>query len=146
MTRFDTTAPVASTRQIEVDAAPAAVYDVLTQVEAWPRWNPDVKTVAIDGDFAEGATFRWKAGGTRLVSQVRDAEPGRIAAWSGRTMGIKAVHVYRFEPRGDRTLVTTEESFDGLVARVLRRPLQKALDSALEGGLEHLKREAERTA
>jgi hypothetical protein len=146
MTRIDTTAPVTSTGQIEVDAAPAAVYDVLTQVEDWPSWNPDVKTVAIDGAFAEGATFRWKAGGTRLVSQVREAEPGRVAAWTGRTMGIKAVHVYRFEPRGEGTLVTTEESFDGLVARILRRPLQKTLDASLQGGLEHLKRRAEQRA
>lgn len=60
-------------------------------------------------------------------------------------MGIKAIHVYTLEPNQDGgTVVRTEESFDGLVAKVLRRPLQKTLDTALQEGLEHLKREAER--
>jgi hypothetical protein len=38
----------------------------------------------------------------------------------------------------------TEESYEGLVARVLRGSLQKTLDKALEQGLAHLKREVER--
>ena len=33
-----------------------------------------------------------------------------------------------------------------LVARILRRPLQKTLDASLQGGLEHLKRRAEQRA
>ena len=40
--------------------------------------------------------------------------------------------------------MTTEESYDGLVARLLRGRLQRALDSALHGELVHLKAEAER--
>jgi len=144
MTKIDQAAAVTSEKQTEIDASPEVVWDVLTAVEQWPMWNPEVKSIEIDGDFAEGATFRWRAGGTRLVSQVSQADRGRVAAWTGRTMGISAVHVYRFERRGERTLVTTEESFDGLVARVLRRPLKKTLDAALEDGLEHLKKESER--
>ena len=44
------------------------------------------------------------------------------------------------------TFVRTEESFDGLVARLLRRSLRKTLDATLESGLRHLKIEAERRA
>lgn len=145
MTRINDTAPVTAAVQTEIDAPPEAVWDVLTGVERWPRWNPEVKSVAIDGAFAEGATFRWRAGSSKLVSTVQSAERGRSAAWTGRTMGIKAIHVYTLEPNQDGgTVVRTEESFDGLVAKVLRRPLQKTLDTALQEGLEHLKREAER--
>ena len=38
----------------------------------------------------------------------------------------------------------TEESYDGLVARLFRRPLQKTLDRALADGTRYLKAEAER--
>jgi hypothetical protein len=61
-------------------------------------------------------------------------------------MGIKAFHVWRLEPRNGQTSVRTEESFDGLVARLLRGSLQKTLDKSLEEGLQHLKAEAERRA
>jgi hypothetical protein len=69
-----------------------------------------------------------------------------MIAWTGRIFGIGAVHVWPFEPHDGGTLVRTEESFDGLVARFFRRPLRKTLDRALESGLRHLKVEAERRA
>ena len=68
----------------------------------------------------------------------------RRIAWTGSSFGLKAIHVHIFEPRNGGTLVTTEESYDGVVARLLRGRLQKALDSALQGELQHLKVEAER--
>ena len=40
----------------------------------------------------------------------------------------------------------TEESYDGLMARVLRRSLQKVLDAALAKAARYLKAEAERVA
>ncbi len=52
--------------------------------------------------------------------------------------------MHTFEPRDGGTLVTTEESYDGVVARLLRGRLQKVLDDTLESGLHHLKTEAER--
>jgi hypothetical protein len=56
------------------------------------------------------------------------------------------MHVYALEARNGQTLVRTEESYDGLVARLFSGRLQKTLDSALANGLRHLKVEAERVA
>lgn len=61
-------------------------------------------------------------------------------------MGIKDVHAWHLEPRGAGTLVLNEESWDGLVARLFRRSLQKALDKASASGIARLKDEAERRA
>lgn len=61
-------------------------------------------------------------------------------------MSIKAIHEWRLEPRDGGTFVETEETYSGVVARLLRGPLQKTLDKALEDGLQRLKREAERRA
>jgi hypothetical protein len=52
--------------------------------------------------------------------------------------------VHTLEPRAGGTLVRTEESYDGLVARVLHRRLQKVLDTTLDNELQRLKAEAER--
>jgi hypothetical protein len=59
---------------------------------------------------------------------------------------MKAFHVWRLEPNNGTTRVQTEETFDGLMARLLRRRLSKTLTSSLESGLRHLKTEAERRA
>jgi hypothetical protein len=44
------------------------------------------------------------------------------------------------------TIASTEESYDGLVARVLRRPLQAMLDRALTDAAAYLKSEAEKSS
>ena len=92
----------------------------------------------------EGSRFRWKAGPGTITSTLQRVEPARLIAWTGRTSGIKAHHVYALEPRDGRTYVRTEESYDGIVSRLFHRSLQKTLDEALADGLRYLKAEAER--
>ena len=139
-------APVVGSGEIEIAADATAVWDVLTAVERWPTWNPDVKSVSLQGAVAPGSVFRWKAGPSTITSTIRRVEPPRLIAWTGKTLGIDAIHFWRLEPREGTTLVRTEESYEGLPARLLRRPLQKTLDNALAKGLRYLKVEVERPA
>ena len=137
-------APVVASDEIEIAASPGAVWSVLTDLESWPRWNPDVRSMSVQGDVAPGSVFRWKAGPGTITSTIQEIEPPRRIAWPGTTFGIKAKHVYRLEPRGEATVVHTEESYEGLVARLVRGSLQKTLEKALADGLRHLKAETER--
>jgi uncharacterized protein YndB with AHSA1/START domain len=135
---------VRSTREVEIAAPPEVVWDVLTGFEQWPEWNPEVKSMSIDGPVAPGTEFRWKAGPGTIVSTLEQVDPPGYIRWRGRTMSIKAIHEWRLEPSDGGTRVETDESFSGLLARLMRGSLQKTLDRSLESGLEHLKRESER--
>jgi hypothetical protein len=137
-------APVVGTSETEIAAVREVVWDVLTGIERWPTWNPDVRSVSMQGPLSEGSEFRWKAGPGTITSTLEHVEaPGRVT-WSGRSFGLNAIQAYVLETRAGSTLVRTEESYDGLVARLFRARLQKTLDGALESGLRHLKAEAER--
>lgn len=137
-------APVVSVSEIEVDASTEAVWEVLTAFDRWPSWNRAVKSMAVQGDVAPGSVFRWKAGPGTITSTIQRVERPSLIAWTGKTLGIDAIHFWHLEPRNGKTFVRTEESYDGLVARVLRAPLQKTLDRALTDGLTDLKTEVER--
>jgi uncharacterized protein YndB with AHSA1/START domain len=139
-------APVAGSAEIEVAADPHTVWLVLTAIDDWPRWNPDVRSATLEGELAEGSRFNWKAGPGTIVSTIQQLDPPRRIAWTGKTLGLRAIHVYRFQPRGRGTLVSTQESWEGIAARAFRRRMQRTLDRAMEGGLAHLKAEAERRA
>jgi uncharacterized protein YndB with AHSA1/START domain len=142
---IDQQAPVVGASEIEIPAAATVVWEVVTDFERWPSWNPDVKSMSMQGAVAAGSEFRWKAGPGTITSTIRRVEPPRLIAWTGRTLGIRAIHFWWLDPRGDGvTFVRTEESYGGVVARLLRRPLQKTLDRALDDGLRHLKDEVER--
>lgn len=144
--RISEHATVSSAAEIVIDAPVERVWDVLTAIDAWPSWNPDVKSASLEGPLAEGSMFRWKAGPGTITSRLEHVDRPRLIAWTGRTLGIRAVHVWRLEPWNGTTLVRTEESYEGLVARVLRRWLQKTLDSALADGARYLKAEAEKVS
>jgi uncharacterized protein YndB with AHSA1/START domain len=144
MTGINRRAPVTGSRQIEIAAPPALAWDVLTAIDRWPSWNSEIKTVAIDGAVDEGTKFRWRSGPGTITSTIQDVEPPSRIAWTGTTFGIRAIHVHTLEARDGSTVVRTEESYDGLVARIFKGPLKKTLDRALGNGLERLKVETER--
>jgi hypothetical protein len=132
-------APVVVAAEIEIDASPAAVWDVLADFEQWPSWNPDVSSVSLEGELAEGTEFRWRAGPGTITSVLRYVEFPRALAWTGRTLALDAVHTWRLEPEHGATLVRTEESWNGIPARLFRHLLARTLARSLETGLEHLK-------
>jgi hypothetical protein len=136
-------APVVGMSEIEIAASPEEVWNVLTAFERWPSWNRDVKSMAVEGPVNPGTVFRWKAGPGTITSTIQRVEPPRLIAWTGKTLGISAIHVWHLEPRDGATQVRTEESYEGLVARLLRGSLQKTLDRALADGLHALKSEVE---
>jgi hypothetical protein len=138
-------APVLLAGEIEIAASPELVWDVLTAIDDWPSWNPEVSAAALEGELAPGSVFRWKAGLT-LRSTLKHVEAPRMIAWTGSSMGLDVVHVYGLEPRDDKTFVKTVESVEGVMARLFRWPLQKKMDKSIENGLRSLKVEAERLA
>jgi hypothetical protein len=140
----DSRAPVYSRAEVVVAADPATVWRVMAAVEEWPQWNPDVREASIKGALAEGTKFTWKAGPGTIRSTIQYVDRPRVLGWTGKTMGIPAIHVYRLQEAGNHTRVVLEESWDGALARLFRGPFQKSLDKAVRNGLEALKAEAER--
>ena len=139
-------APVRSSSEIEIAATPDVAWDVLTAFEAWPSWNPEIKSVTLEGGVEAGSQFRWKSGPGTITSVIQDVEAPRRIAWTGKSFGITAIHLYKLEQLGTRTLVMTEETYEGTVARLFNGVLRKKLERVLQSGLRHLKAEAERRA
>lgn len=123
---------------IELDAAPADVWAVLMDVEAYGRWNPFV--TSIDGTPAIGSrlTVRLQPPGRRGITMhptVTELEPGRVFAWLG-ALGVPHVfdgaHRFELQPidEGRRTRFVQSERFSGLLVPVVRRAI---LPATLEG-------------
>lgn len=137
-------APVVASHEVEVRASPEAIWDIIVAVDRWPDWNPDVRSTFIEGDLKAGTNFSWKAGPGTIRSTVLQVEEPHHLLWSGTTLGIKAVHLWQIERREDKTLVRSEESWEGLLPGILRGTMKKMLSRSIQQGLIYLKREAER--
>jgi hypothetical protein len=102
--------------------------------------------VSVEGPVQPGTVFRWKAGPSTLTSTLQVVNPPSEIAWTGTTMGIRAMHVFRFQASDAGTLARSEESWEGLLASLLKGYSRKTLDKGIRSVLGHLKAEAERRA
>jgi len=139
-------APATAEGQIKIHADPETVFSVIAAIDEWPLWNPEVKEVHLDDAVRPGSVFKWKSGGTSLTSTIQVVDPPHEIGWTGTTFGIKAVHVFRFEPTAGGTLARSEESWEGLLVRLLSSYSRKTIDKAIKSVLSRLKTEAERRA
>ena len=83
-----------------IDAPAEAVWKVLVDLDAWPRWGPSVSGADLDGDeLILGATGHVRtAVGVVLPFTITEFEAGRRWAWT--VAGIPAT-THTVEPVGD---------------------------------------------
>jgi uncharacterized protein YndB with AHSA1/START domain len=83
-----------------IDAPAAAVWKVLVDLDAWPRWGPTISGADLDGDeLTLGATGQVRTPvGVALPFTITEFEPGRRWAWS--VGGVPATS-HSVEPDGD---------------------------------------------
>jgi uncharacterized protein YndB with AHSA1/START domain len=83
----------------DIDAPAERLWDLLTDLDAWPQWGPSVRAATIDAPALEyGARGKvTTAVGVEVPFEVTRYEPGRHWAW--RVAGVPATdHVV--EPLG----------------------------------------------
>ena len=137
-------APVLVKAEIEINADPETVWNIIADIEAWPQWNSDVKSARLLGEFKPGTQFLWKAGPAKITSLLQEVDPPHTLAWTGKIMGINAIHVWDIRVADEKTMVKTEESWDGLMSPAMHDQLEEMLEKSLYSALENLKTECER--
>jgi uncharacterized protein YndB with AHSA1/START domain len=142
---INTEAPVMTRGEILINAPVEKIWEIQTDVSAWPAWQPDVDGSESEGPLEVGSVFRWQTAGLDITSTVQEIDPPRRIVWSGPAQGISAVHAWTLEPQEDGFLVKTQESWEGEPVDAQVETLQGALDKSLRDWLENLKRTAEDT-
>ena len=136
-------APVITRDEIVIQAPIETIWEIQTNVDEWPSWQPDVDGAKSEGALGVGSVFRWQTAGLDITSTVEEIDAPNRIVWGGPAQGIVAVHVWTFEPQDDGVLVRTAESWEGEPVTAQVETLQVALDGSLRAWLENLKRTAE---
>ena len=111
---------------VDIAAPPALVWETLLDFEAYPEWNPFVRS--IEGTPATGQRLRVRleppeSRGMTFKPRVTALEPAERFEWLGH-LGIPGLfdgrHEFRLERLGpDQTRFHHGETFSGLLAGVL---------------------------
>jgi hypothetical protein len=122
-----------------IDAAPDAVWSVLTDAAAYPTWDSGVERV--EGTIAKDArikVFSHVSPGRAFPVRVSELETGRRMTWTGgMPLGLfKGVRTFSLSPAGDGTEFVMREEFSGPLLPLIWRTmpdLQPSFDQFTNG-------------
>jgi carbon monoxide dehydrogenase subunit G len=103
-----------------IDAAPDAVWAVLTDWPGMVRWVPSAEGMRGPTPPAVGVTLTFSARGAERTSTITELETGRLLTLTSTQGPVTAHYRYSVEPDGTKTRV-------GLRADVLVRGLLRVL-------------------
>jgi hypothetical protein len=138
--------------EIEIDASAEQLWHVLTNLAAYPQWNPFIRNAS--GDIRIGASIevRMQPSGARGITfrpKVLNVEPNRELRWIGRLWipGLfDGEHIFTIEPIApNRVRFTQRENFTGLLVPFLSRNLDKDTKRGFDEMNQALKSQAEKT-
>lgn len=135
--------------EIEIDAPPSVVWEVLTDLPSYREWNPQIPDAR--GTLGEGETVELRVRGRggrigTLPVAVEAFDPPRRLRWVGTvlsTLAFRGRHDFKLEPLpGGRTRLVNRERVSGaLVPLVLSRDAEAeyaAMNRALGARAERL--------
>lgn len=135
---------------IDIQATPERVWQVLTDFDAYPQWNPFMTEATGIASQGERLTIRLQPNGGRAVTfrpTVREVVPGRRLSWLGHLLvpGIfDGEHGFTLEPLPDGGVrLTQQEDFRGVLVPLLARSLDRRTLPAFERMNRALKHRAE---
>jgi hypothetical protein len=135
-------APLVASCETVIHAEIDEVWVLLSDINRWPMWVSSVSDSIINGDLEPGTTVIWKKNRLKINSTIIEVVPNSRLTWKGKLFGIRAVHTWHLEQLDDnKTLVTTSESMEGLLAKWFLRTSQ--LEKILSEWLSDLKTAAE---
>ena len=138
--------------EIEIAAPIEAVWEALTDLAAYPDWNPFIVSAEGRADVGERLSNRMQPPDGRPITfkpTVTVVEPPVALEWLGR-LGLPGIfdgrHRFDLVPnKNGGTVVTQSEQFDGILVRFMRRSLDTKTMAGFEAMNTALKERVETT-
>lgn len=113
--KINENASIRDQHSIIINAPIDKVWDNLTNLNEWPKWNKDVKKMKVNGEIKEGTTFHWTIGRLKANSQIQHLEKPTTFSWTGKTNWVKRIYVWSLESDENQTIVTVSTSLQGVL-------------------------------
>lgn len=144
MKSINENAPVISSQIIHINAGIEKVWKVLTDIDKWTQWQTDISKSKLSGKLAPGNTFNWKSGGAKIQSRLHTVNPFKSFGWTGKALGMSAIHNWTLSEKDGKVMVLVEESMEGFLVGLFKKAFRKNLEKGMQNWLELLKTECEK--
>ena len=138
--------------EIDIDATPEVVWQVLTDLDRYSDWNPFITSSVGKPELGNKLVNRMAPPGGMAITlkpQVTVVEDGKSFEWLGK-IGFSGVfdgrHRFEVEASPTGTKFIQSESLDGMLVRFMRKSLDTTTKSGFEAMNVALKARAESVA
>jgi hypothetical protein len=112
--------------QIDIQASPRRIWDVLTDFSVYPEWNPYI--IRAQGSLTPGSRLRICFRATdgqpvHLDSWIKTIEPLRELRWTGHFVApalFRGEHIFEMFPMGKCTRLIQREKWSGLFSALVQ--------------------------
>jgi len=137
--------------EVVIDAPPERVWDILTDFERFPDWNPFIRAASgrIEKDQRLSITLHPSGGRTiKMRPSVVTVEPNKELRWIGH-LGVPGLfdgqHIFELKPSGSaKTVLVQREQFGGVLLPLLTGMLRNETTRGFAEMNQALKERAER--
>ena len=133
--------------EIEIQAEPEVVWQILIRAETWPEWYEGAGAVKItsgqNGVLEAGSQFSWRTMGQDFVSTIEEFEAPYRLSWESYKKSIQGYHAWLIIPTQDGCKVITSETQHGFLTTMQKLFLPNKLRKLHDIWLKEIKRKAE---
>jgi len=133
--------------RIDIQAPPQRVWEVLIDVESWPKWYAGARDLSLasttPGKLAPNAVLSWNIMDLDFTSTVHEFEPPYRLSWESRKSTIQGYHTWLLIPTEFGTHLVTDESQFGVLAWLQGIFIPKKLSRLHDQTLAQVKQRAE---
>jgi hypothetical protein len=133
--------------QIEINASPEVVWDLLINVGDWNSWYNGIQNIKFEGQEEQilrlGSKVFWNSMGQSLNNTIIQYGPNKALTWQFNESKIQGCHAWIILPTDNGCLVITDESQTGHLAKLQKLFLPNKLKKQHNDWLRLLKQQAE---
>ncbi|MEM8888815.1 MAG: SRPBCC domain-containing protein [Bacteroidota bacterium] len=133
------------TTSIRIEASPEAVWNILTDFDAYPEWNPFIKK--IEGEVAVGNKIKAEITDMTFKPRILAFDHKQKLEWMGR-LGMPGIfdgrHYFILKDNGDgSTTLIHGEHFKGILVPFFKKKLMHDTKAGFEAMNQALKERVE---
>jgi len=134
--------------EIDIDAEPQVVWNILIKAEDWPNWYEgatDVKIISNNSaQLEDKSIFSWKTMGQSFESTIiKEFKPPYRLSWEATKNNIRGYHAWLIIPTDKGCKVITSEAQHGFLTIMQKVFVPNKLEKLHDIWLKELKNKAE---
>jgi hypothetical protein len=105
--------------EIEINAKPEVVWNILTDVLKWESFYKGAKNVVLQDSthkvLQPTSIINWETMGLKFTSPIKAFEPNKYLAWDSKKKNIQGYHAWVIVPTANGCRLVTAESQNGFL-------------------------------